>query len=216
MNRQKVRERIEEIGIIPGVRAAHPEDAVYAAQTLAANGISIVEITMTVPHAVEAIAELTRGNPDMVVGAGTVFDVETAARCVEAGASFVTSTGFDAGVVSFAVKEKIVVFPGALTPTEIIAAWKLGPDYIKIFPCANLGGPAYLKALKGPFPKVPLIASGGVNQTTVTDFVQAGVVAVGIGNELIPVQAIRLRQDHRIAELARRFLSMVKEARGAA
>src|SRR5215472_10449867 len=114
MNRQKVRERIEEIGIIPGVRVAHPEDAVYAAQALAANGISIAEITMTVPNAVEVIAELTRDNPDMVVGAGTVFDVETAARCVAAGASFITSTGFDTGVVSFAVKEKIVVFPGAL------------------------------------------------------------------------------------------------------
>ena len=158
-------------------------------------------------------SQLTRDNPDMVVGGGTVWDAETAARCVEAGAGFLTSTGFDAGVVNFAVKEKIVVFPGALTPTEIMAAWKLGPDYIKIFPCSQMGGPAYLKALKAPFPKIPLIASGGVNQGTVEDFIRAGAVAVGIGNELVPAQAIRLRQDHWIAELARRFLSRVKEAR---
>jgi 2-dehydro-3-deoxyphosphogluconate aldolase/(4S)-4-hydroxy-2-oxoglutarate aldolase len=129
------------------------------------------------------------------------------------GAQFLTSTGLDLDVVHFAVTQNIVVFPGALTPTEIMAAWKAGPDFIKVFPCAQVGGPAYIKALRGPFPHIPLIAAGGVNQQTAGDFILAGAVALGIGGELIPHEAIQRRQEHRIGELARRFLHMVKEAR---
>ena len=213
MTKEQVRQRIEEIGIIPAIRVAAPEEALFAAEAVCRHGIPIVEVTMTVPGAIEVISELARQSPDVIAGAGSVPDRETAARCVEAGAQFLTSTGLDLDVVHFAVAQNIVVFPGALTPTEVMAAWKAGPDFIKIFPCAQVGGPAYIKALRGPFPHIPFIAAGGVNQQTACDFILAGAVAVGIGGELIPHEAIQRRQEHWIGELARRFLHMVKEAR---
>jgi 2-dehydro-3-deoxyphosphogluconate aldolase/(4S)-4-hydroxy-2-oxoglutarate aldolase len=168
MSKKQVRERIEEIGIVPAIRVSHAEDAIFAAQTVANSGIPIAEITMTVPGALEVITELA-SNPGMIVGAGTIWDVETATRCVKSGASFLTSTGFDLDVVRFAVKENVVVFPGTLTPTEVMQAWKRGPDFVKVFPCASVGGPAYIKALKQPFPTISLIASDCVTQNTVAD-----------------------------------------------
>jgi 2-dehydro-3-deoxyphosphogluconate aldolase/(4S)-4-hydroxy-2-oxoglutarate aldolase len=213
MTKEQVRQRIEEIGIIPALRVSAPEEALFAAEAVCRHGIPIVEVTMTVPGAIEVISELARQSPDVIAGAGSVPDRETAARCVEAGAQFLTSTGLDLDVVHFAVTQNIVVFPGALTPTEVMAASKARPDFIKIFPCAQVGGPGYIKALRGPFPHIPLIAAGGVNQQTAGDFILAGAVALGIGGELIPHEAIQRRQEHRIGELARRFLQMVKEAR---
>jgi 2-dehydro-3-deoxyphosphogluconate aldolase/(4S)-4-hydroxy-2-oxoglutarate aldolase len=159
MTKEQVRQRIEEIGIIPALRVSAPEEALFAAEAVCRHGIPIVEVTMTVPGAIEVIAELARHSPDVIAGAGSVPDRETAARCVEAGAQFLTSTGLDLDVVHFAVTQNIVVFPGALTPTEVMAAWKAGPDFIKIFPCAQVGGPGYIKALRGPFPHMPLIAA---------------------------------------------------------
>jgi 2-dehydro-3-deoxyphosphogluconate aldolase/(4S)-4-hydroxy-2-oxoglutarate aldolase len=156
---------------------------------------------------------LAQNNPNVIAGAGTVFDLETARRCLDSGAQFLTSTGLDLDIVAFAVKHDIVVLPGALTPTEVMAAWKTRPDFVKIFPCSQVGGPSYIRALKGPFPHIPFIAAGGVNQQTVADFILAGAVAVGIGGELIPHEAIHLRQEHWIGELARRFAAMVKDAR---
>ena len=149
----------------------------------------------------------------MIAGAGSVASVETARRCVDAGARFLTSTGFKLEVTRYAVVNDIVVFPGALTPTEVLAAWEAAPDFVKIFPCASIGGPAYIKALKAPFPHIPMIASGDVNQQTAHDFIAAGAVALGIGGDLIPQIAIQQRQEHRIGELARRFLGIVQEAR---
>jgi 2-dehydro-3-deoxyphosphogluconate aldolase/(4S)-4-hydroxy-2-oxoglutarate aldolase len=213
MTRQQVRERIQEIGIIPAIRVSSSQDAIFAAEAITRSGIPIVEVTMTIPGAHEVVSELARNHSEVIVGAGTVLDLETARRCLDAGVKFLTSTGLDLQVVEFAVQHDVVVFPGALTPTEVIAAWQAGPDFVKIFPCSALGGPAYIRALKGPFPHVPLIASGGVTQHTAPDFLRAGAVALGIGGELIPHEAIRLHQEHRIAELARRFLGMVKEAR---
>jgi 2-dehydro-3-deoxyphosphogluconate aldolase/(4S)-4-hydroxy-2-oxoglutarate aldolase len=168
---------------------------------------------MTIPGAIDVIAELARNNPEVIAGAGTVLDLETARRCRDAGAQFLTSTGLDLELVDFALKHDLVVFPGALTPTEVITAWKAGPDFVKVFPCSAVGGPHYIRALKGPFPHVPLIAAGGVNQQTAGDFITSGAVALGIGGELIPHEAIQLRQEHWIGELARRFVAMVKDAR---
>ena len=213
MDKQQIRARIEEIGIIPALRFSCAEDALFAAGALCASGIPIVEVTMTVPNALEVISHLAQNRPDLIAGAGTVLDVETARQCVDAGASFLTTPGLDIDVVHFAVERGIVVFPGALTPTEVVAAWKARPDFIKIFPCSQVGGPAYLKALRGPFPTLPFIASGGVNQNTAAEFILAGAVALGIGGELVPHAAIRLREEHWIGELARRFLGMVKIAR---
>ena len=213
MTKEQVRARIEEIGIIPAIRVSYPQDAMFAAETVCRSGIPIVEVTMTIPGAIEVITELAQNNPNVIAGAGTVFDLETARRCLDSGAQFLTSTGLDLDIVAFAVKHDIVVLPGALTPTEVMAAWKARPDFVKIFPCSQVGGPSYIRALKGPFPHIPFIAAGGVNQQTVADFILAGAVAVGIGGELIPHEAIHLRQEHWIGELARRFAAMVKDAR---
>jgi len=213
MKKEQVRARIEEIGIIPAIRVSSPQDAMFAAETVCRSGIPIVEVTMTIPGAIEVITELAQNNPRVIAGAGTVCDLETARRCLDYGAQFLTSTGLDLDLVAFAVKHDIVVLPGALTPTEVMAAWKARPDFVKIFPCSQVGGPSYIRALRGPFPHIPFIAAGGVNQQTVADFILAGAVAVGIGGELIPHEAIHLRQEHWIGELARRFAAMVKDAR---
>ncbi|HWE51779.1 MAG TPA: bifunctional 4-hydroxy-2-oxoglutarate aldolase/2-dehydro-3-deoxy-phosphogluconate aldolase [Bryobacteraceae bacterium] len=213
MTKAEVKAQIESLGIIPGVRVAKPEQARLAAEMLARAGIPVAEITMTVPGAIHVISQLAKSHPAMVTGAGTVLDVETAIRCVDAGAKFITSPGLIPEVVEFALKNDIVVFPGALTPTEVINAWKTGADYVKIFPCAPVGGAAYIKSLKVPLPQIPLIASGGVNQATATGFMAAGATALGLGAELIPHQALELHQEDRIHELARRFLAMVKEGR---
>ncbi len=213
MNREEVRARIEEIGIIPAVRVASTEDALFAAESVASGGIPIVELTMTVPGAIDVISHLVRSAPQLIVGAGTVWDTETARRCLDAGARFLTSTGLDLQTVEFAHQQNVVIFPGALTPTEVMMAWKAGVDFVKIFPCAQLVGAAYIKTLKSPFPQVPLIASGGVNQQNVADFILAGATAVGVGAHLIPKKAIELRQTHRIHELAVRLVNTVREAR---
>ncbi len=215
MKREEVRNRIAEIGILPGIRLSREEDALYAAETVYKAGIPIAEITMTVPGAIAIIRTLRERFPDMVVGAGTVLDAETAARCADAGACFITSTGLVREVVDLALMREIVVFPGALTPTEVIAAWKTGADFVKIFPSSPVGGDQYIRSLKVPLPQIPLIASGGVSQLTATNFIRAGATAVGVGVELMPKDAIRLRQDHRIHELARRFLGFVAEGRSA-
>jgi 2-dehydro-3-deoxyphosphogluconate aldolase / (4S)-4-hydroxy-2-oxoglutarate aldolase len=213
MKKSEVRARIEDSGIIPGVRVAAPDDARFAAEAVYRAGIPIAEITMTVPKAIDVIAHLAKKLPDMVVGAGTVLDTETAQRCIDAGAKFLTSPGLVTAIVEFAVKKDVVVFPGALTPSEVITAWKAGADFVKIFPCSQVGGPVYLRALKVPLPQVPLIASGGVNQLSAVNFLLAGATALGIGSELMPHDAVHRRREEHIQELARRFIGMVKDAR---
>jgi 2-dehydro-3-deoxyphosphogluconate aldolase/(4S)-4-hydroxy-2-oxoglutarate aldolase len=213
VKKQEVRARIEEIGIIPAVRTPSAEGARFAAEIVNRGGIPIVEITVTVPEAMEVIADLTHRIPEMIVGAGTVLDTETAQRALDAGATFLTSPGLVLEVVEFAARSEVIVFPGALTPTEVIAAWKAGADFVKVFPCAPVGGASYIRALKAPLPHVRLIASGGVNQQTALNFVVAGATALGIGAELIPRESVQLRQEDRILELARRFTRIVKDAR---
>ena len=213
MNRKEVRNRIEEIGILPSVRVTSRDLAQFAAEAVYSAGIPIVEITMTTPGALELINDLSHRFADMAVGAGTILDDEMARRCVDAGARFLTSPGFVPEVVAYAKKVDVVVLPGALTPSEIIAAWKAGSDFVKIFPTGQVGGTQYLRALKVPLPQIPLIASGGVNQITASDFILAGATAIGLGGELLPKEALHLRQIDRIHELASRFLAMVKDAR---
>jgi 2-dehydro-3-deoxyphosphogluconate aldolase / (4S)-4-hydroxy-2-oxoglutarate aldolase len=213
LDKQHVRTRIEELGIIPSIRVSTTGDALFAAEAVARGGIPIVEVTLTVPEAIRVISSLVEQVPDVIVGAGSVHDVETARRCLEAGAKFLTSDGLDAETVKFAVHENAVIIPGALTPTDIVAAWKLGPDFVKIVPCGHVGGDSYIRDLKAMFPNIPMIAAGGVNQRTAFSFIAAGAVALGIGGELIPREAIRRRQPDRIAELARRFLNAVSSAR---
>jgi 2-dehydro-3-deoxyphosphogluconate aldolase/(4S)-4-hydroxy-2-oxoglutarate aldolase len=214
MTKEEICARIKEIGIIPAIRVYSESEALFAAGAVSGGGIPIVEITTTTPGAVSVIAELTRFSSDIIVGAGTILDVETAQRCLDAGAGFLTSTGFYLELVEFAVKHDVVVLPGALTPGEVMALWKAGADFVKIFPCLPVGGPEYIRALKVPFPQIPFIASGGVNQQNAGDFILAGAVALGIGQHLIHQNSIKLRQRERIHELARRYRKIVSDARG--
>ena len=213
MTKEEVCARIEEFGIIPAIRLASNEDARFAAQALYRAGLPIAEITMTVPGALDLISELLRDFPDIVVDAGTVLDAETARRAVDAGARFITSTGIDISVVGLAVEEGVLALPGALTPTEIINAWKAGADFVKVFPCTTLGGDSYIRAVKAALPQIRLIAGGGVQQHTAGHYITAGASAIGVGKELITQEAIRLRKSEWILELAHRFMGIVKNAR---
>ena len=213
MTREEARTRIEEIGLFPGIRVNSADQALYCAEILYASGIPIAEIPMTVPDAVEIIRRIAHELPNMVAGGGTVLDSETASRCIDAGARFITSTGLVPEVVATTLKANVVAIPGALTPTEIIASWKDGGDYVKIFPAASLGGDLYIRSLKLPLPQIPLIAAGGVSQQNAESFIRAGASALGVGMELVPRDAVAKRQDHRIRELARRFLGLVQKGR---
>jgi len=213
LNKEEVRARIEDVGIIPAIRVCSAEDALFAAEAVCTAGIPIVEVTMTIPGAIDVIRELTRQSAGLVVGAGTVIYMDTARRCLDAGAAFLTTPGLDPDIVHFAAGRGVLVFPGALTPTEVMAARKAGADLVKIFPCFANGGPAYIKTLKLPFPDIPLIASGGVDQQNASDFILSGAVALGIGRHLIHPDAIRRRERGWINELSRRYLGMISQAR---
>lgn len=213
MERNAVRIGIENTGLFPGIRVKTADQALYAAETLYHAGIPVAEITMTVPGAIGVIRKLAQSFPEMILGAGTVLDKETAQRCLDAGAKFLTSTGLVAEVVEAALSRNVVAIPGALTPTEVIAAWKTGADFVKIYPAAPIGGDMYIRSLKVPLPQVKLIAAGGVNQQNATRFIAAGASALGVGVELLPRDAVQRRQDHRIEELARRFLNFVRDGR---
>ncbi len=204
---------IEETGIIPAVRAASVEEALFAAKAALRGGIGVVELTMTTPGALEAIRELALTGPELTVGGGTVLDVRTARMCLDAGARFITSPGLDAEILDFGKEAGVLTIPGAMTPTEVVAALKAGAHFVKVFPCSLVGGANYIRALKAPLPHAALIASGGVTQKNAADFIRAGAVALGIGEELIPHEAVRRRDADWIRELARRFTAMVQDAR---
>lgn len=213
MNKAETCKLIEQIGIIPAIRVSSAEEAHFAAEAVNNGGIPIVEITLTVPRAVELIAHLSHYHPKMLVGAGTVLTVELAQKALDAGAGFLTSPGLSLKTVEFAARNKIAAIPGALTPSEVIEAWEAGADFVKVFPCVDVGGDRYIRALKSALPQIPLIAAGGVNQQTAGKYILAGATALGIGSELIPPEAIERRQAKRIKELSLRFAGFVREAR---
>lgn len=213
MKRHEVRGWIEEIGVIAAVRVSSEEDALFAAAAVAEGGIPVIEIPLTVPNAIQVISQLVRKIPHIIVGAGGVRKVDTARQCLDAGARFLTSDGFHPQVVEFGALEEVVAIPGTLTPTEVMAAWERRSDFVKVVPCAQIGGASYIGSLHSMFPNIPLIATGGVNQQNATNFILAGAVAIGVGRELMPSDAIHRRQEDRIGELARRFLGFVKAGR---
>jgi 2-dehydro-3-deoxyphosphogluconate aldolase / (4S)-4-hydroxy-2-oxoglutarate aldolase len=213
MTKKEVCAGIAELAIVPAIRAANPDDALFAAEAVTRGGLPIAELTMTVPKANELVAYLQKKYPQMIVGAGTVLDIETARACLDAGAHFITSPGLDLEVVEFTVKAGVTVMPGVMTSSEIMAAVKAGADFVKIFPCSQIGGVDYLRALRAPFPHVPFIASGGVNQQTAGKYLAACATAVGIGADLVPPRAIAHREAGWIEELARRYVRTVKELR---
>jgi 2-dehydro-3-deoxyphosphogluconate aldolase/(4S)-4-hydroxy-2-oxoglutarate aldolase len=211
MIKDAVRARIIEVGVVPVVRASSGLQAMSAARAVCDGGIPVVEMTMTVPGAVGVIAELSRAIGDQVlIGAGTVLDVDAARACVEAGAQFLVSPGFDAKTVQFARERGILIMPGALTPTEVITAWKAGADFVKIFPAGSVGGPSYIKALKAALPQIPMIPTGGVNLSTAAQFLAAGAAALGIGGELISAAAMKEGNYQIISDSARQYVEIIK------
>ncbi len=213
MTKAEVCSRIREIAIIPAIRVSSGDDAHFAAEAVMRGGIPIVEITMTVPGALELISHLVRSDPKIIVGAGTVLDTDTAHLCIDAGVGFVTAPSLNPAIIEFAAKRNVTALPGALTPTEVVTAWSAGADFVKVYPCGPVGGDRYIRALHTSLPQIPLIAAGGVNQQTAANFILSGATAIGVGTELIPTEAIQRRQSKRIHELARRFAKLVKDAR---
>lgn len=213
MTKQEVRDRILETGVVPVVRASSAPQALLAAQAVCDGGIPIVEITMTVPGAVDVIRELRKKTSTVLIGAGTVLDHEAARRCLEAGAQFLVSPGLDVPTVNFAAHEGILMMAGALSPTEVITAWNAGSDFVKIFPCGQVGGAKYIKALKGPLPQIPMVPTGGVNLNTAAEFIEAGAAALGVGGELVQADALKSGKPEVIVENARKFVAIVQQTR---
>lgn len=213
MKKEHVLERIKSVGIVAAVRLSSRENALFAAEALRLGGVPIVEIAMTLSEAPGVISHLRQHSPDLIVGAGSVLNVDMARTCLDSGAMFVTSDRLHPALFEFAAKHEVVAFPGALTPSEVIAAWESGCDFVKVVPVAQIGGEAYIQSLHAMFPRIPLIAAGGIDQQTASNYILAGAVALGIGRDLIPAEAIRRRQEGRIHELARRFVAFVKSAR---
>ena len=203
-----------EIGIVPVVRASSQREALMAAEAVAEGGIPIVEITMTVPGAVDVIRALAKMNSSKIlIGAGTVLDAEAARSCRDAGAEFLVSPALNLETIEFATKENVLIMAGALTPTEIVKAWKAGADFVKVFPCGQVGGAKYIKAIKGPLPQIPLVPTGGVNLNTVAEFLEAGAEALGVGSELVQAEALKSGKPEIIVETARKFVEIMRATR---
>jgi 2-dehydro-3-deoxyphosphogluconate aldolase/(4S)-4-hydroxy-2-oxoglutarate aldolase len=214
MKKEQLRARVEEIGIVPVIRTSSAGDARFAVEEVAHGGIPIVEITMTVPGAIEVIREIVKTVPNVIIGAGTVLDALTAQNCIKAGAQFISNPALDIPTVQLVAENPDVgMISGALTPTEILTAWKAGADFVKIFPCSVVGGDNYIRALRRPFPDIPLIAGGGVTQQNAAHYLLAGASALSVGKELIPRESMLLHKPDRIRELTRRFAGIVRSTR---
>jgi 2-dehydro-3-deoxyphosphogluconate aldolase / (4S)-4-hydroxy-2-oxoglutarate aldolase len=214
MKKQDLRSRVEEVGLVPVIRTSSAEDARFAVEEVAHGGIPIIEVTMTVPGAIDVIREIAKNVPKVIIGAGTVLDARTARECIDAGAQFISNPALDLPTVELVAENPdILMMSGALTPTEILAAWKAGADFVKIFPCALVGGDNYIRMLRRPFPDIPLIAGGGITQQNAAHYLLAGASALSVGKELIPREAMLLHKPDRIRELTRRFAGIVKSTR---
>ncbi|MEO8574198.1 MAG: bifunctional 4-hydroxy-2-oxoglutarate aldolase/2-dehydro-3-deoxy-phosphogluconate aldolase [Pyrinomonadaceae bacterium] len=212
MNKAETISRIISGGVIPVIRASSQEEALAVIDSIAAGGITTVEITMTVPGAVELMAKLSE-REDLLIGAGSVLDPETARECIAAGAKFIVSPATNLDTILYCNESEIVVMPGGLTPTEIVNAWDAGADSVKVFPADAMGGAKYLRSLKAPLPNLRLIPTGGVNQETAADFIRAGAEAIGVGADLVDLKAVREGRASDITNAAKKYLEIVMEAR---
>jgi 2-dehydro-3-deoxyphosphogluconate aldolase/(4S)-4-hydroxy-2-oxoglutarate aldolase len=216
MEKAEVLSKIRDVGVMPVIRAESADEAARMIDAIVAGGVPVLEITMTVPGAVELIAEVARRvGSDAVVGAGTVLDAETAEACIDAGARFVVSPALDLAMVSAVKRRGVAVIPGALTPTEVVTAFRAGADIVKIFPASAAGGPSYLKALKAPLPHIELCPTGGVTLENAGDFIRAGASLVGVGADLVDVRALRAGQVASITAKAKAYVYAVRAARNA-
>ncbi len=214
MGKSEIVRKIRNVGVIPVVRGDSTEIARRAILAILKGGIPVLEVTMTVPGAVQMIRELTREvGSEALIGAGTVLDAKTAQQCIEAGAQFIVSPALDLGTISYCRERGIAIMPGALTPTEIVSAWSAGADFVKVFPAGALGGASYIKSLKAPLPQIEVVPTGGVSLKNAAEFIKAGAAAIGVGADLVDVNALRNGLDSEITERARQFVSIVQEAR---
>jgi 2-dehydro-3-deoxyphosphogluconate aldolase/(4S)-4-hydroxy-2-oxoglutarate aldolase len=213
MNVEEIIRRIGETGIVPVIRAANSAEASRAVEAVCAGGISIVEITMTVPDAPRVLREVARANSDFLIGAGTVLNAKQAEICIDAGARFLVSPGLAPEVIQTASKHGVLSIPGAFTPTEVMAARELGVNVIKIFPCGSGGGPSHLKALRAPFPDCRFIPTGGVTLKNAEEYFAAGAFALGIGAELADLAALRRNEPHKLTEAAKSLAAIVHKHR---
>jgi len=214
VNKSEVLEGLRRGGLVPVLRAPSADDALAISEVLCKAGLTALEITLTVPGAVEVIRTLAkRFGKDLLVGAGTVLDVKAAAACIDVGATFIISPSLELEVVAHCNQAGVAVLPGALTPTEIVKAWRSGADMVKVFPCSAVGGASYLKAVKAPLPHIEMVPTGGVSLETAAAFIKAGAAALGVGGDLVDLEAVRSGRGEEVAAKARRYLEIVKEAR---
>jgi 2-dehydro-3-deoxyphosphogluconate aldolase / (4S)-4-hydroxy-2-oxoglutarate aldolase len=214
MDKDQVLRRIREIGLVPVLRAQSAAEALQLADAIAAGGVPVLEVTMTVPGAIDVIRQIVEHSGDSIlVGAGTVMDPETARACMLAGARFIVSPSLNLKTIEICRLHGVVVFPGALTPTEVVTAWEAGADVVKVFPCSAVGGAKYLKALKAPLPHIEMIPTGGVSLATAAEFLAAGAFALGVGGDLVDNSAIARGEPETITRNAEKYMEIVKAAR---
>ena len=214
MTREQILQRMKQVGVVPVLRAPSAEIAVVAAQAIERGGVPVIEVTMTVPGAIDVIREMVKSSPGVLLGAGTVLDPETARACMLAGAHFVVSPSLNVKTIEICRRYGVPVIPGALTPTEVVTAWEAGADVVKVFPCSAVGGAKYLSALKGPLPQIELIPTGGVSLATAADLLAAGAFALGVGGDLCDTKAIAEGKPEIVTENARKYLEIVEQVRG--
>jgi 2-dehydro-3-deoxyphosphogluconate aldolase/(4S)-4-hydroxy-2-oxoglutarate aldolase len=215
MTKAAVLERLRTLGLVPVLRADSVDQAIALATAIADAGVTTLEVTMTVPGAIQVIRRLVADRPDILIGAGTVLDAETARMCILEGAQYVVSPALNLKTIELCHRYSIAVLPGALTPTEIVTAWEAGADVVKVFPAFALGGAKYLTALKGPLPHIDMIPTGGVSLANAHEFLAAGAFALGVGSDLVDAKALAAGHPETITENARKYLAIVKNHRAA-
>jgi 2-dehydro-3-deoxyphosphogluconate aldolase/(4S)-4-hydroxy-2-oxoglutarate aldolase len=215
MTKAAVLERLQFIGLVPVLRAQSVQQAIALATAVADAGVTTLEVTMTVPGALHVIRHLAEERPDILVGAGTVLDPETARVCILEGAQYVVSPAVNLKTIEMCQRYSVAVLPGALTPTEVLAAWEAGADVVKVFPVLAVGGARYLTALKGPLPQIELIPTGGVSLANAHEFLAAGAFALGVGSDLVDARALAAGDHEAITENARKYLAIVQHHRAA-
>jgi 2-dehydro-3-deoxyphosphogluconate aldolase / (4S)-4-hydroxy-2-oxoglutarate aldolase len=214
MTREQVLQQIRNVGLVPVLRAPSAELAITAASAIEAGGVPVLEVTMTVPGAIDVIHAVVKSSQGRVlVGAGTVLDPETARACMLAGAQFIVSPALNVKTIEICRRYSVATIPGALTPSEIVTAWEAGADVVKVFPCSAVGGPKYLASLKGPLPHIHLIPTGGISLANAADFLAAGAFALGVGSDLVDTSALAKGHAEVVTENARKYLAVVQQAR---
>lgn len=216
MNKAAIVKHIEDVGLVPVVRASSADEAMQVIDAIKAGGVNVLEITMTVPGAVKVIEKVAdKYGSEVLIGAGTVLDPETARACLLAGAQFIVSPALNLDTIALCNRYSAPICPGVLTPTEVITAWSAGVDFVKVFPCGSVGGASYVKNLKGPFPQVKIIPTGGVSIKTAADFITAGASALGVGTDLVNIKAIKEGDPQIVTETAKQYIEIIKQARAA-